>query len=65
MMEADTTTNMNIQRNIGKGRVQANNVLIMTKQTATDATVKNAVKGMKPTAKSKVWVINNKQLTKH
>lgn len=65
VMEADTTTNMNIQRNIGKGRVQANNVLIMTKQTATDATIKNAVKGMKPTAKSKVWVINNKQLTKH
>lgn len=65
VMDAIKTTNMNIQRNISKGRVQANNVLIMTKQTATDATIKNAVNGMKPTEKSKVWVINNKQLTKH
>lgn len=65
VMDADTITYKNIQRNIHKARKQANNVLVEVGQKTDENIIANAAKGMKPTQEKKVWVINGGEINKY
>lgn len=65
VMDADTITYKNIQRNIHKARKQANNVLVEVGQKTDENIIANAAKGMKPTPEKKVWVINGGEINKY